>query len=114
RFSTITQEARFASLQGIGGGLRSAVALARATYIAKNLSGATVSLDGQNIDVVTGTGVPAASVAGIGTAMVKPSDWTTTADPANPLAGSVTWTPAGAPAGCDVTYTAPGGTVVVN
>jgi hypothetical protein len=99
-------------VNGIAGGMRAAVALGRARYVASNSVGATITMDGQTVNVITGSGVPQASAAGIGVALAAPNDWTVSADPADPTNGSVTWTPPGGGATCDVVYTAPTGNVV--
>lgn len=70
RFINVTNQARIAAVQGIAGGLRSAVGLAQAAYIAAGSTGSTtVSMNGTNVTVAAGTGIPTADLAGIGTAM---------------------------------------------
>lgn len=56
RFSDLSQQARYASLNGLMGGLRSAASIAHATQLARNLSsGATgVNIDGATIDFAGG------------------------------------------------------------
>lgn len=69
RFINVANDARKASLNGLAGTLRSAVALAQARYQATGDFGATTvtMLDGKKVEVTTGTagGVPVASPGGI-------------------------------------------------
>jgi MSHA pilin protein MshA len=66
RFTNLTAKARLASLNGLAGGLRSAVVLAKSTWLADN-SGVegTIEMNGTYISVVHGT--PASTVAEIAT-----------------------------------------------
>ncbi len=82
RFVNLTTDARVASLQGVAGGLRSAIALARAQYIVQGNNAATlISMDAQNVTVLAETasagngGTPESSAAGIGVAMPNPDGY---------------------------------------
>lgn len=55
RFSDLSVDARLAALNGLGGSLRSAAAIARATQVAKGYaSNASVVLDGTTINMASG------------------------------------------------------------
>ena len=70
RFVDIAKDARIAAVQGAAGGLRSAVSLAQAKYIAFGSTGATtVDFNGTSVTATAGTGIPVNGLAGIGTAM---------------------------------------------
>ena len=73
RFITVTSDARVAAVNGIAGGLRSAVAVSRARYFATATGAATITMaDGTSVAVGTTTtaqGVPTGTTAGIGAAM---------------------------------------------
>lgn len=74
RFINLTNEARVASLNGMAGGLRSAVGVAQARYFANGNTLATtvemVGATGANaVDVSAGTGIPTSSATGIGRAI---------------------------------------------
>ncbi|HEX9628036.1 MAG TPA: prepilin-type N-terminal cleavage/methylation domain-containing protein [Acidiferrobacterales bacterium] len=85
RYINITTQARVASVNGVAGGLRSAVAVTQAAYFAAgNMTATTVAMIGGTVDVNAGTGIPLATAAGIGTAMqagnpAQPFDGYTTA-----------------------------------
>jgi len=105
RFVNLTSNARAASAQGVAGGLRSAVALARAQYIVAGSSAAvTVTMDGQSVGVTAGTGIPTA--AGIRVAMDDPDGYTISG------AGPVLYQPSGGnPTTCVVSYDPTNGAV---
>jgi len=111
RFINVTKEARTASLQGVAGGLRSAVALARAAYIVAGSTGATqVQMDGQAVDVSSGAtgGIPLGTANGIGQAMPSPDGY------AVAFGATTTYTPNNGPgAACQVQYVANTGVVTV-
>lgn len=55
RFSDLSGDARVASINGLAGSLRSATAIAHATYLAKGYaSNSSVSLDGTSISLTAG------------------------------------------------------------
>lgn len=85
RFVNLTRDARIASLQGVAGGLRSAIALARAEYVVRgNTASTTISMDNQVVTVLAEAGnagfggTPESSAAGIGVAMPSPDGYTVT------------------------------------
>lgn len=121
RFISVTAEARGAALDGLGGGLRSAVAVAQARYFATggtDEDGATAGTQVRMADgtfVTVGTagaamGVPVSTAAGIGNAMKSTEGF------AAPIyaAPTTTYNFPTAIVGCNVVYTATAGTVVVN
>ena len=73
RFINVTTDARISAVNGAAGGLRSAVALAQARYMATgNATATTVALASgtpATVDVAAGTGIPAGTFAGIGAMM---------------------------------------------
>lgn len=69
RFSNLTNDARRGSVQGMTGGVRSAAALARASWLVGGSSGTSITMDGVTVTVDGTTGYPANSAAGIGNAM---------------------------------------------
>lgn len=104
RFLDLTHDARRASVQGVAGGVRSAVALAKAGSI---VSGSTnVNMDGATV-TVNASGYLTGDAAGIGTAMPVPDGFA-------PSYGALTtYTPSnGGSATCRVEYTAATGGVV--
>ncbi len=111
RFSNLSTQAREASVQGVAGGLRSAAAIVRATYLAQGLTGATVTVDGAAVAVNAGVGYPTSAAGGIHIAMPDPAGFTV----ADVGGATTTYVPTGATAAtCIATYTAATGTVVVN
>ncbi len=83
RFIDLTSDARIASLNGVAGGLRSTIALARAQYVVNGDNTATsVTMEGQVVVTLAGVtngGVPDSTAAGISVAMPNPSGYTVTA-----------------------------------
>ena len=98
RFSNLTSDARYATLQGLGASARSGAAIAHATQLAKGLaSNATVTIEGATT-VTMANGYPTADAAGIGNAMIfETTDFT--------QSGGV-FTKVGTTANCTVTYAA--------
>jgi MSHA pilin protein MshA len=77
RYVNTTTEARAAAVNGIAGGLRSAVALAKAKYqVVGNLTLATVDMDGTAVACAVGTGIPTGVAGGIGAALQDTSGFT--------------------------------------
>lgn len=110
RYVNVAREARISAVTGIGGGLRSAVALAKAKYLTVgNLAAVTVDMDGTLVTCAAGTGIPTGAAGGIGAAIQDTSGFTvvygavTTFRPTN--GGSAT---------CQASYTAATGAVVVD
>jgi len=118
RFINTQVNARGASMQGVAGAVRSAVALARAQHtVGGNPAAITVLMDGVAVDTFTSTelatrpGSPEPTATGIGVAMPTPNGYVLASSGAT-VASTATWTLTGA---CTVTYT-PNATpsVVVN
>ena len=113
RFINLTTDARIASLNGVAGGLRSAIALARAQYVVNGDNAAiTISMDGLAVTVLPGAtvgGTPDEIAAGIGVAMPDPDGYTvvhtTSPDTYRPDSGGSTT--------CEVRYLANPPTVTV-
>jgi MSHA pilin protein MshA len=108
KFVSMSRDARIAAINGVAGGLRSAVALSQARYMATgNTTATTVTFqDNSTAAVAAGTGIPTA--AGIGNAMASTDGFTATA------AGTdVTFRPTGVTGACTATYNSTTGAVVV-
>lgn len=110
RFINVQADARAAAVNGMAGGIRSAVSLARAQYLVQGSSAlTTVTMDGQSVDVAAGTGIPTGAATGIGAALQSTEGFTvayganTTFQPSN--GGSAT---------CQATYTAATGAVATD
>lgn len=70
KFADFSTDAREAAVDGIAGGMGSAVNIVKAAYILAGSSAATtVTVDGIAIDVVAGSGIPQATAGGIAAAM---------------------------------------------
>jgi MSHA pilin protein MshA len=110
RFIDVQGNARVAAVNGLAGGLRSAIALIQAQYMATgNMAATTVTTqDGTVVDVAAGTGLPAGTATGIGRALQSFDGFA-----APTYAGGVaTFQPAnGGSATCQATYTAATGLV---
>ncbi len=114
RYVDLGQSARVASVNGVAGGLRAAVAVVQSRYIATGQTTSPVTmLDNTTVAVATNAndgGIPLATAAGIGNAIQAASS-------AAPFAGYTT-TYAGSIAtftlrtNCDVTYTQNGTTLI--
>lgn len=115
RFINQTTNARIAALNGMAGAINSAVMLAQAEYVAEgNSSSSTatsITMNGTSVTVIAGTGAPAGTSAGIGTALTNTTGFT-----AAYAGGVATYTfTNNAPTGtCNVTYTAASGSTAVN
>ena len=102
KYASYTKEARIASLNGLAGSIRSAVAVVQGRYIATGATASPVTmLDGTTVAVSTGAagGIPTTAVGGIDNAVT--------------LGGTFVYTVGlfslpTAIAGCDVTYAATG------
>ncbi|MFZ5511947.1 MAG: prepilin-type N-terminal cleavage/methylation domain-containing protein [Pseudomonadota bacterium] len=113
RFVNLTNDARIAAVNGMAGGLRSAVAVIQARYMATgNMAATTVTTsDGTNVTVNANTGIPVGTAAGIGAALQSTDgfnvDYTT--------ATAVTFRPTnGGSATCQATYNGTTGAVAVD
>ena len=104
RFINVTTDARTAAVNGIAGGLSSAVGVVQARYFATgNLAATSVAVVGGTVTVTAGTGIPTADSLGIGVAIGC------TSSPCNGLTTTfTTWTPNGGGASCQATYNASG------
>ena len=103
RFSNLTNDARKASVQGMLGGVRSAAALVRSSWLVGGSSGTTVLMDGVNV-TVNAVGYPANAANGI-TAAMQSIDGFTADYAATPITFSPTgYTPPVAGTFCYVQY----------
>ncbi len=113
RFINLTNDARVASVNGMAGGLRSAVSVAQARYFATgNNAATTVAMIGSAtpVDVGAGTGVPAGTSAGIGSAISSTDGFTVDYTTAT----AVTFRPTnGGSATCQASYNGTTGVVTV-
>ena len=114
RYVNLGQSARVASVNGVAGGLRAAVAVVQSRYIATGQTTSPVTmLDGTAVAVATGAndgGIPLATAAGIGSAIQAASNTA-------PFAGyTTTYDGSTAPftlrTSCDATYTENGTTLI--
>jgi len=118
RFINVQNEARVAAVQGMAGGLRSAVSVVQAKWFLAGSSGdSTVDMaDGTTVTVNTGAngGFPitgAADTTGITAAMRCESATQCQGFTVVQTAATATFTPPGGSATCQVVYTAANGTV---
>ncbi|MDP3539906.1 MAG: prepilin-type N-terminal cleavage/methylation domain-containing protein [Azonexus sp.] len=112
RFINVATDARIAAMNGMAGGIRSAVTLAQSRYLATgNVAATTVNMGVggavQAVDVAAGTGIPAGTATGIQAAMQNNADGFTFTC----AAGVCTVIQTGGPAACLVTYTGATGVV---
>lgn len=102
RFINMQGDARVAAVNGMAGGIRSAVAVVSSKYMLTGSAAATTvtAQDLSVIDVNAGTGIPLATAAGIVRAMQSIEGFTPTYG-----AGTVTfWPTNGGSATCQVAY----------
>jgi len=115
RFINVTVDARIAAVQGIAGGLRSAVALSQARYYATGTNTSPVTFaDGTTVAVgVAGAagGVPTNVLGGIGNAMRCESATACQGVVIDLAVTPSTWRPSGGSATCQATYDPATGTV---
>ncbi|MDQ5917171.1 MAG: pilin protein MshA [Pseudomonadota bacterium] len=109
RFIHVPNEARVAAVNGFAGGLRSAVAVVQARYMASGGTGTTATMvDGTVVTVTATSGIPVGTAAGIGSAMQSIDGFTPT------YAATTIFAPVNAgptPATCRVEYVAATGAV---
>ena len=113
KFIDVTTNARAASVQGVAGGLRAAVALAQSQYVVNgNKAAATVLMGGTPVATMvenTNAGMGGRpTCAGMFTAMPPPDGYTmvpATAAACGAATTAITFTPQGGSATCQVTYT---------
>ncbi|WDT70618.1 MAG: type II secretion system protein [Candidatus Manganitrophus sp.] len=109
RFINITTSARTASVNGMAGAVRAAVALARSQYmVTGNMTATTVSMDGTNVNVTAGTGVPRSATGGIDVAVQSFDGFTYTSG-----TPSTFWPTVGGSATCGLSYADGTGAVTV-
>ena len=112
RFITQTSNARIAALNGLTGALYSAVSLAQAEYVAEGNSSTStttsITMNGQAVIVIAGTGRPAGTAAGIAAALSAMSGFSAA------FAGGVaTYNFSTTVASCNLTYTDATGLVAI-
>ena len=108
RFVNLGTDARIAAVNGIAGGLRSAVSIVQARYMATgNMTATSVAVTGGTVTVAAGTGIPVGTAAGIGAAM-QSLDGVTVA-----YGAPSTFRPSGGGATCQASYNATTGLVTV-
>jgi MSHA pilin protein MshA len=105
RFIDLTGDAREASVNGVAGGMRSAVALAKAGWLVAGSGTTSITMDGSAVTVGGGTGYPTGDAAGIGTALPVPSGFTAA------YGATTTYTPTGGSTTCRAEYVAATGAV---
>ena len=108
RFIDVTSQSRTAAVNGIAGGIASAIGVVQAKYFANGSSAATsVSMaDGTVVTVTAGSGLPiSTSVNGIGNALGSTSGMTVV------YGATATFTPSGGSATCQATYNGTTGVV---
>ena len=109
KYVDLGTQARKASINGVAGGLRGAVAVVQARYMATGQTTSPVTmLDGTTVAVSTGVGggIPTGAAGGIGNAMQQVDDF------AVAYAATSTYTPnSGGSATCRAEYVAATGTV---
>ena len=108
RFINLTKDARIAAVNGMAGGMRSAVALAQSRYMATgSMTATTVAMTGATVDVAAVTGIPTGTSTGIGAVLQSTDGFNVT------YGASSIFQPAnGGSATCQVAYTAATGEVV--
>jgi MSHA pilin protein MshA len=108
RFINITTDARIASVNGVAGGLRGAISLAKAQVLVSGSGGGTITMDGVSVSV-NASSFPTNAVGGIEAAMQGLDGYTVAhASPASTFqptnGGSTT---------CQASYNSNTGTVTV-
>lgn len=113
RFINMQADARVAAVNGMAGGIRSAVAVVSSRYMLTGSAVATTvtTQDGTVVTVNAGTGIPVGTAVGIGAALQSTDGFVV--NYAAPLA--VTFRPTnGGSATCQVTYNGTTGAAVVD
>jgi len=118
RFINLTTDARTSAVEGIAGGLRSAVSVAQARYFATGTNTSPINMaDGTTVAVGTSgaaSGVPTAALGGI-IAMMRCESVTACQGITVDLAATPsTWRPRGGSVTCQATYDASTGAVTVD
>lgn len=113
RFINLTGDARIAAVNGMAGGIRSAVAVVQARYMATGTLTATTvtTTDGTSVTVNAATGIPTGASAGIGAALQSTDGFTVDYTTAT----AVTFRPSnGGSATCQVSYNGTSGAATVS
>jgi MSHA pilin protein MshA len=112
RFIAQTTNARSAALSGLSGAINSAVSLAEAEYITEGYtsssSATSITMNGTSVAVIAGTGRPAATSAGIASALQSISGFAGTY-----ASGVATFDFSTPVTNCNLTYTASTGAVAI-
>lgn len=110
KFVDLTSDARLASVQGVAGGLRSAAALAKASFLVNGSGGGSVLMDGTSV-AINGSGYPTNAGGGIEAALPNPDGWSsvTHAAPNSDYGPDLTTYP-----NCYARYDSNNGTVTLN
>ena len=113
RFINLQADAKAASVQGIAGGLRGAVALVQGKWQVAGGSGVSsvTMADGTSVAVGSTTGYPTAATGGIGAAMNCESATKCQGNDIDLTASPTTWRPSGGSATCEARYDAATGQV---
>ena len=101
RFAGLEAQARMASLQGLGGSVRSGAALAHSVWLANGGSPNSIIMEGQTIAMDTVTGYPTANAAGIQLVVSDLAGFT----PAPSGAAFIFGVAGTSPTNCKITYT---------
>ena len=101
RFAGLEAQARMASLQGLGGSVRSGAALAHSVWLANGGSPNSIIMEGQTIAMDTVTGYPTANAAGIQLVVSDLAGFT----PALSGAAFIFSVAGTSPTNCKITYT---------
>ena len=104
RFVDLQGDARAAAVKGLEGGLRAATSLAHAAALVKGQTGVSGSIDMEGQAITLSNGWPAASGAGIASALQDYSGFTFTGSAFQTLVGGT------GDANCSVSYTLSGTT----
>jgi len=106
RFISVQTDARIAAVQGIAGGLRSAVSVAQARWQVQGGSGVTsvTMADGTAVTVAGTTGIPTNVAGGIGAIMRCESATACQGVTIDLAVTPSTWRPSGGSATCQATY----------
>ena len=110
KFINVSTEARAASVNGVAGALRSAVALSQSKYMAVGNNNATrvTMQDGSVVRVARNTGIPTGARNGIGRALQSTDGFTVTYGPRTRFRPNN-----GGNGNCQVIYNSANGTVTV-
>ncbi len=110
RFVNLSSDARISAINGLAGGLRSAVGVIQSRYFATgNNAATTVTVQGGTVNVAAGTGIPTSAATGITAAMQDITGFTPTY-----TATTVTYQATnGGSATCQAVYDATTGSIAV-